>query len=94
MSRTAVVVFSMAGCPACSEYMPRFNRIARRAADGVPVHVLDAADPRHQALAERLGVSATPATYVLRSPAGAVALIGAAPNADIEQLFQIARAHR
>jgi hypothetical protein len=89
-SRIVVVVFKMAGCSACEEYVPRFKRIAQHYTSCIPIMIIDANDKRYEQLATRLNVSNVPATYVMRRPHGVVPLIGAGSDAEIQSLLDIA----
>jgi len=88
-----VVVFVMSGCPACEEYLPRFQRIAAPYMQaGVPVLVYDAAseDQRIQSLADRWGVEATPTTIVARHGPGMLKEEGAIDDHGIKTLMDVA----
>lgn len=87
-ARAVVVVFSQEGCPACEEYLPRFQRIA--ATKAVPSRIVDVGLPDAEAISDNFGVEATPTTMVLKRPVGAIKAEGALSDADIEQLFGIA----
>ena len=92
--RTVVIVFTLPGCGHCSEFLPRFKARAARVVGQVPIHVVNADAPQHTALAERLGVTATPAMYVLRHPTGMLKLEGAVTDAEIDALLSVALAYR
>jgi hypothetical protein len=78
----AVLVFVMTGCPACHEYVPRFRKAFRGA------RILDVSrDRRAAALADRLGVKATPTTVVRDSAGTVTKRIGAISDADIGKLL-------
>lgn len=85
-----VVVFTMQGCPACAEYKPRFQRIARPYATTVPILMADVADPRFASLADRLGVAEVPATFLLRKPYGIIRAVGSVPDAQIQWIMNVA----
>lgn len=89
---TVIVVFAMKDCPACEEYMPRFQAVANQFAGRVPYQVLDANAPSAQAVADRFKIEATPTTMVLRRPTGAIKAEGSLSDADILRLFNIAAA--
>jgi thiol-disulfide isomerase/thioredoxin len=81
-----VLVVHQEGCPACEEYLPRFQRIAERYARCIPHLVVDA--NVYPDAADALKVESTPTTLVLRH--GRMTsrnLTGAAEDADIEKLF-------
>jgi hypothetical protein len=82
----------MAGCPACTEFLPRFGRIsAPLRARGLPVHVGDITKRGPaQAWAERLKVEATPTTVVLRSDGKSYRRVGAVSDAEIAKLLAAA----
>ena len=92
MARCTIVIFHMPGCEACGEYLPRFARLAPRAQ--VPVHVLDANAPQNQALADRLGVTAVPCTFVLRQPHGILRREGALSDDEIMWVLAVAAYYR
>jgi thioredoxin-like negative regulator of GroEL len=89
-ARVVVVVFKIAGCEACADYLPKFQRIAQRYARCLPIYVVDANDPRYQTLANRLNVSAVPATFALRRGTGLIRLEGDSSEAEIAWLLNIA----
>jgi len=85
-----IVVFAMKECPACSDYMPRFQTIAGQFAGRVPYQILDANAPGVQELADRFSIEATPTTLVLRKPVGAIKAEGSLSDNEILRLFNIA----
>lgn len=85
-----VVCFVMSGCHHCHAYKPKFDRVAAKFAGAVRSVVLDAMAPQNQALANRFGVNATPATLVLRRPVGHLKLEGDLPLGEIERVFGLA----
>jgi len=91
--RVIVAVFVMEGCPACHDYLPRFQQIAAPYAQaGVPVMIYDAAseDQNIQQLADRWGIEATPTTVVaLRGP-GMMKEVGSMSDADIKRVMDTA----
>lgn len=91
-ANAVVVVFTIEGCDACSEYKPRFLKIATQYRNQVPIYILDANsdDPQVTALAQRLRVSNVPATYVLRKPAGLMSVLGGIPDDQIVWLLGLA----
>jgi thiol-disulfide isomerase/thioredoxin len=92
-ARVIVAVFVMDGCPACHDYLPRFQQVADPYAKaGVPIIVYDAAseDPAVQQLADRWDIQATPTTVVaLRGP-GLLKEEGSMGEADIKKLMDTA----
>lgn len=91
-SRAIVVLFTIAGCGACAEYKPRFQRIAQHYRHLVPIYMFDAnsRQPEIADLANRLHVMAVPATFVLRRPSGLIRVEGAVPDSQIAWLLGIA----
>ena len=91
-ANAVVVVFTMAGCSACSEYKPRFMRIAESYRQYVPVLMFDANDSRPDVadLANRLGVTNVPVTFVLRRPTGMMKIEGGIPDSQIAWLLGVA----
>ena len=63
----AVFVFGQAGCGHCTEYIPRFQRIAKPYKKSFPIGIYDLAKERHAVeLADRLGgIRVTPTTVVM-----------------------------
>lgn len=84
-----VLAFVMNGCPACHEYVPRLGRVsARYRARGMPVRVLDInADKRAAALADKLGVKATPTTIAQTLRGTTLRRVGAIADSEIEKLL-------
>jgi thioredoxin-like negative regulator of GroEL len=92
MSRPApvgVFVFGQAGCPACSEYIPRFQRIAAAFRRRFPIGVYDLArgGQRVQELATTLNIKATPTTVVM-SRGHIRRHVGALAEAAIRELLE------
>lgn len=89
MSRPAVFVFGQTGCPACEDYIPRFQRLAGGAA--CPIGVYDLAkDPKANEFATRLGVNATPTTVVMNSRGQLLKKVGAIADREIQKLLRLA----
>ena len=89
-AHVVVVVFTIAGCDACKEFAPRFQRIAQHYQRQVPVVMLDANDQRNADLGTRLNVTNVPATFVLRRPSGVIRAEGAISDSQIAWLFGVA----
>jgi len=89
--RAAIFVFGQHGCPACSEYIPRFKRIAGPFRRQLPIGVYDIArDGRHALqLANDMRIRATPTTVVLRGNA-VRSFVGALPDAQVRALLESA----
>ena len=88
-----VLLFAQAGCPACSEFLPR----ARRASfvTRVPVFPIDTRSPRGEALANRFGIEATPTMVVVRSDGRALGRkVGGIPDAELYGLLAAAKRSR
>jgi len=88
--RIVVVLFTIEGCQACTEYKPRFARIASAYREHVPILMLDANDPQNANLAGRLNVEGVPATFVLRRPSGIIRMVGSVPDSQIAWLLGVA----
>lgn len=89
-ARTVVVVFKMAGCGPCGEYLPRFRRVAK-AYPSVPTVVVDVNDPDGLQLAQHFGVQNTPTTMVMKRGDGHRPTVeGALDEADIHRVFSSA----
>lgn len=80
----------MEGCGACDEYLPRFKQIAAKYEHCLPIVILDATRPEHNAIADRYRVFETPTTLILRKPIGLVRFVGALPSNEIERVFMLA----
>lgn len=95
-----VIVASQPGCPACDDYLPRFERLAAPyAAQGLPILHIDTNDerPEAQVWMDRARVTSTPSTYVvqhLRRGGRAWKVEGAVDDATIAQLLDYAMALR
>ena len=88
--RVLVALFVQEGCPACEEYLPRFERVAdryRRA--GMPIIVYDATstDDELVAFMDRYQIEATPTLLVLRRGPGSRRLDGALTNAETDAVL-------
>ena len=92
MSRVMVVVVGQAGCPACEEYLPRFRARAQRYAGAFPIHVFEA--DKFPQEADRLQITDTPTTLVLRAPQGQLRWTGAQTNGGIDEILDLAYRHR
>lgn len=90
-ARVVVAVFVMEGCPACHDYLPRFQQVADPYMKaGVPVIVYNAEDPNVQQLADRWDIQATPTTVIaLRGP-GMIKEEGSMSGEDIKKLMDTA----
>jgi thiol-disulfide isomerase/thioredoxin len=87
----AVFVFIQEGCPACHDYMPKFDRAAAERPDVVVGRYdLAAPDPRVAEFAEKLGVKATPTTVVMTSRGTFQRHVGSLPVAQIKALLDAA----
>ena len=82
-----LVVFTMKGCPACSEFKPRLERMLRKHPPGFPVYILD--ESEHPGEANRLGAKAMPSMHLLRRPEGAITVTGSVPDSQIEWLLGV-----
>ena len=89
-SSVVIIVFTVPGCGACENYKPRFQQIAQRYAQHVPVIMANANDPKYQDLANKYNVDNVPATFVLRKPSGLIRVEGAIPDNQIIWLFEVA----
>lgn len=89
-ARCVVVVFAQEGCPACEEYVPRFQAVAAQYSAQVPSAIVDASDKRYEQIADTFQINATPTTLVLRKPTGAIKAEGSLPNTEISKLFAVA----
>jgi hypothetical protein len=85
-----VFVFGQAGCPACSEYIPRFKRIAAAFRDRFPIGIYDLLrdGPKANEFATRLGIRATPTTVVMTSRGSLHKHVGALAESAIRELLE------
>lgn len=92
-----VVLVVQAGCGACDEYKPIFERIAEPYAKrGLPIYRLDAGseDPNAVAFMNRHGVESTPTVIAATLYRGPVArLEGVSTEIETRQLLDVAWAH-
>lgn len=89
MSRPAVFVFAQHGCPACENYVPRFQQLAAGAPFVTNVYDL-ASDDRANDFANKIipgGVKAVPTTVVMTQSGKLRTHTGALGNADIRRLL-------
>lgn len=92
MPRPAVFVFIQQGCPACHDYVPKFDRAAAERPDVVVGRYdLATGGPQVNAFAEKLGVKATPTTVVMTSNGALHKHVGSLPVAQIKALLASAR---
>lgn len=98
-SSIVVAVFTMKGCPACEDYLPRLRRIATAPrpelqglsyAHYLPIPYYDVADAKYEGLCNRFGVLYTPTTLILRKPTGIKRFDAALTDPEIEQMFGVA----
>lgn len=96
-SPVIVALIEMDGCPACQEYHPVFERVAKSFADrGLPIVRIDAQteDPASVAFMNKHGVQSTPTVIAATLHRGPVARIeGAATEIETRHLFLTAWAH-
>lgn len=87
--RPAVFVFGQTGCPACTEYVPRFKRLAEPYRRRFPIGIYDLAkDGQHaNEFASRLGINATPTTVVMTSRGTIAKHIGALAESAVKALL-------
>lgn len=86
-----VIAFVMRGCGACTEYMPRFRKVARPYARSLGIAVIDVDDPRAQKLADFYGIRATPTTVLPKLGKKAEGALG---DAQIAQMLALAATGR
>jgi thiol-disulfide isomerase/thioredoxin len=90
-ARVVMMVFVMPGCEACHEHLPRLQRVqAQPRYQGVPVVMVDAADPRSAEYVIRYDVRHTPTTIVARRGPGYVKSVGSMTEPQIAALFETA----
>ncbi len=91
MPAPAIFVFIQEGCPACHEFMPRFE-FARRGSPGTTVGVYDLAkDPAAAEFARKLGIRATPTAVVMTSGGRLHRHVGAVSPTECTRMFMEAR---
>jgi len=87
-----VLVFVQTGCPACDEFMRRFDPIAGpyHRSGQVPVQIGDVARGGYRtlSLADAFKVEATPTTVGVTRTGETIRLIGAVDNRHIKQMFE------
>jgi thiol-disulfide isomerase/thioredoxin len=88
-----VVVFHQSGCPACSEYLPRFKRVAVQYRSHLNIQMpnLSRADKRIENAAIAYKIHAAPTTLVLDANDKVLKrAVGALPETQITKLFEFA----
>lgn len=80
-----VLVFGMEGCPACSDYLPVFRRVAEKF-PSVPAYAIDC--NKQSEVADRFKVRATPTTFLLKHGRVVRRIEGEVGAAEIERLFR------
>ena len=88
-----VVVFHQSGCPACSEYLPRFKRIAVKYRSQLNIQTpnVNRADKRIQDAAVAYKITAVPTTVVLDANDKLLKrAVGSLSEAQIAKLFEFA----
>jgi thioredoxin-like negative regulator of GroEL len=85
----AVFVFGQAGCGHCTEYIPRFQRLARPYQKAFPIGIYDLAKDKHAVqFANRLGgIRVTPTTVVMSHRGSLHKHVGALDEATITRLL-------
>ncbi len=84
---SGVLLFVMQGCPACTSFKPRFERLAapyRRA--GVSVQIIDVG--RYVSQANQYKVTATPTTLVVRNGRVVRRLVGAVEDGQVQEALE------
>ena len=95
--RTVIMVFTLQGCGACEEYLPRLQRAAQAMLrQGLMVLVYDAADTRPdvQALMDQYEINATPTTLLLVRGPGSLKFEGSITDQQIAQVLATAATAR
>ena len=90
MGRPLVLVFVQAGCPACTEYMKRFDKIAPAyQKKGIPIQVGDLANSRNAySMANKHRIEATPTTIGITRNGGIIRLEGSVEDQHIRRMFE------
>jgi thioredoxin-like negative regulator of GroEL len=84
-----IIVWGQDGCPACSEYVPRFRRVANRYQRCLPSVVVDA--EKFERAANHYRIRETPTTMISRYGRRSLySISGAAGEGEIDKLFQYA----
>lgn len=86
-ARVAVVVFHQKDCPACEDYLPRFQKIMPAYAHCMPIYLMDIADPRYNAFSDRHNVEATPTTLILYRRKSPIKIEGAIDDNEIHRVL-------
>lgn len=87
-SDKTVVVFHMHGCPACSDYMPRFRRVAVKYRPFVAIKHMMLSKTTEAAM-DRYKIRAFPTTAILDANEKLIKKVeGSLPAAEITQIFE------
>jgi thioredoxin-like negative regulator of GroEL len=86
----AVFVFGQAGCGHCTEYIPRFQRLARAYQKAFPIGIYDLAKDKHAVeFADRLGgIRVTPTTVVMSHRGSLHKHPGALTDAQVRAILE------
>lgn len=84
-----ILMFGMEGCPACEATLPRFVKV-RKEFSHIPAYAIDSNRNSISDVADRLKVSITPTTFLLRYGRIDKRFEGEASVADFEKLFRYA----
>lgn len=85
-----IVVFHQHGCPACTQYVPRFKRIGvkYRALINIQLANLSKADKKMIDAATRYKINAVPTTLVLDGERVVRRVEGSVDDSEIRALFE------
>jgi thiol-disulfide isomerase/thioredoxin len=90
-SDKTVVVFHMAGCSACDDYMPKFKRVAVKYRNHVPIkHVhYTGRNAATEAMLDKYKIEGFPTTVILDAKEKAILKVeGSLPVAEITKIFE------
>lgn len=85
----AIVVFGMEGCPACSNFLPKFRKIAQQH-NNIPAFAVDSSKPENAGAADHYGITVTPTVVLMRYGKLVKKFEGEGSKADVEKLFRFA----
>jgi thiol-disulfide isomerase/thioredoxin len=87
-SDKTVVVFHMTGCSACTDYMPKFKRVAVKYRNHVPIKHVNYTGSENKML-DKYKIEAFPTTVILDAKEKVILKVkGSLPVAEITKIFE------
>ena len=88
-SNKTVVVFHMTGCSACTDYMPKFKRVAVKYRNHVPIKHVHYTGGKDTTILDKYKIEAFPTTVILDAKEKAILKVkGSLPLTEITKIFE------